>query len=158
MFALTCKPAMTGFSFEVNVLVNTIITFTVVTCLYMYHLDRAREDVLETGTGLIDGIMEDIVQSSSDQEKEQLGVFVENLQFQLQGQPDDKFYALEHREWLRKFNIFVMIMGMVVLGLVLYFVYNTSGQCVDLGELMFENALVFGIVYAIWKWRASAFK
>ena len=55
-------------------------------------------------------------------------------------------YVLEHNKWVKLSAIAVAIVGVVVLGLVLYILYNTCGQCVPLKHILMENVIVFACV------------
>jgi hypothetical protein len=55
-------------------------------------------------------------------------------------------YVLEHNKWVQLSAIALSIIGICILALVMYIVYNSCGQCAPLKHIFMENVIVFACV------------
>ena len=146
MQSLSCKPVSSEFSFGVNVFVHVIILFTFLTVFFILFVSKLTKDMFENEIShLIDENIEKLIMGLDGDTKKNLGLFtkmmpIDKLIKKYEGPSD---YVLEHNRWLKLSAVAVSIVGVLILALVLYIIYNSCGRCVPLKHILIENIIVF---------------
>jgi hypothetical protein len=146
MQSLSCKPVSSQFSFSVNVFVHVIILFTFLTVFFILFVSKLTKDMFENEIShLIDENIEKLITGLDEDTRMNLSVFMRVIPMdkliKAYEKPSD--YVLEHNKWLKLSAVCVSVVGVIILALVLYVVYNSCGQCVPLKHIIVENIIVF---------------
>jgi uncharacterized membrane protein YqhA len=146
---LSCSLGSDDLTFTINVVVHVLILFTFLTMFFVFFVSKLTKEMFEKEIShLIGDNVGDLVDKLDEETKQNLKLFTKVI-------PLDKLvkkfeepseYVLEHNRWVNLSAIAIAIVGVVVLGLVLYILYNTCGQCVPLRHILMENAIVFACV------------
>ena len=149
MKSLSCRLGSDNLTFTINVVVHVLILFTFLTMFFIFFVSKLTKEMFEAEIShLIGHNIEDLVDKLDEETKTNLKLFTKAV-------PLDKLvkkfeepseYVLEHNRWVKLSAIAIAIVGVVVLGLVLYILYNTCGQCVPLKHILMENVIVFACV------------
>jgi hypothetical protein len=152
MSSLSCKPVSSIFSFSINVFVRVIILFTFLTAFFILFVSKLTKEMFEKEMGhLIEKNVDTLVHGLDNETKQKLMLFtrVVSLDKLIKKYEEPSEYVLEHNKWVQLSAIGLSIIGVCVLGLVIYVVYNSCGQCVPLRHIFMENVIIFVCVGVI---------
>ncbi len=149
MRAISCRLVSDDLTFTINVVVHVLILFTFLTMFFIFFVSKLTKEMFEKEIShLIGDNVGDLFDKLDEETKQNMKLFTKTI-------PLDKLvkkfeepseYVLEHNRWVNLSALAISIVGVVVLGLVLYILYNTCGQCVPLRHILMENAIIFACV------------
>lgn len=149
MNLLSCKPVSARFSFSINVFVRVIILFTFLTAFFILFVSKLTKEMFEKEIShLIEQNTDKLVHSLDNETKQNLILFtrVMPLDKLIKKYEEPSEYVLEHNKWVQLSAIALSIIGICILALVMYIVYNSCGQCAPLKHILMENVIVFACV------------
>jgi len=149
MNSLSCRLGSDRLSFSMNVVIHILILFTFLTVFFIFFVTKLTKDMFENEIShLIDDNMGGMIDNLDIETKQKLILFtkVVPLEKLIKKFDEPSEYVLEHNKWVKLSAITACIIGVVVLVLILYILYNTCGQCIPLKHILMENAIVFACV------------
>jgi hypothetical protein len=152
MLSLSCTPVSSRFSFSINVFVHVIILFTFLTAFFILFVSKLTKEMFEKEIGhLIEKNVDTLVRGLDNETKQSLSLFTSAVPLDklIKKYEEPSEYILEHNKWVQLSAIGLSITGICILGLVVYVVYNSCGQCVPLRHIFMENVIIFACVGVI---------
>jgi hypothetical protein len=149
MSSLSCRPVSSRFSFSINVFVHVLILFTFLTAFFILFVSKLTKEMFEKEIGhLIEQNMDKLVHGLDNETKQNLILFtrVMPLDKLIKKYEEPSEYVLEHNKWVQLSAIALSVIGICILALVIYIVYNSCGQCAPLKHIFMENVIVFACV------------
>lgn len=149
MNLLSCRPVSPRFSFNINVFVHVIILFTFLTAFFILFVSKLTKEMFEKEIShLIEQNIDKLVHGLDNETKQNLILFtrVMPLDKLIKKYEEPSEYVLEHNKWVQLSAIALSIIGICILALVMYIVYNSCGQCAPLKHIFMENVIVFACV------------
>lgn len=149
MSSLSCRPVSPRFSFSINVFVHVIILFTFLSAFFILFVSKLTKEMFEKEIShLIEANIDNLVHGVDNETKQNLILLTKVVPIdkliKKYEQPSE--YVLEHNKWIQLLAVGVSIVGVCILALVMYIVYNSCGQCAPLKHILMENAIVFACV------------
>jgi hypothetical protein len=94
---------------------------------------------------LIEGNIDKMVYNLDPETKNKLVLFTKMVPLDrlIKKYEEPSDYVEEHNNWVKLSAMAIALIGVVVLALLIYLLYNTCGQCIPLNHLLMENAIVF---------------
>lgn len=149
MSSLSCKPVSARFSFSINVFAHVIILFTFLTAFFILFVSKLTKEMFEKEIShLIEQNIDKLVHGLDNETKQNLMLFtrVMPLDKLIKKYEEPSEYVLEHNKWVQLSAIALSVIGICILALVMYIVYNSCGQCAPLKHIFMENVIVFACV------------
>lgn len=145
----SCRPVSDTLIFSVNVFTHVLILFIFLTAFFILFVSKLTKDMFETEIShLIDGSIDVMLRSLDDDTKKKLVLFTNAVPLEklINKYKDPSEYVLEHNKWVGLSAMTAALVGIIILVLILYVLYNTCGRCVPLKEILLENVIVFACV------------
>ena len=146
MSALSCRPVSPRFSFSINVFVHVIILFTFLSAFFILFVSKLTKEMFEKEIShLMEENIDKLVHSLDNETKQNLMLFTRVVPIDrlIKKYEEPSEYVLEHNRWVQLCAIAISIVGIFILALVMYIVYNSCGQCAPLKHIFMENVIVF---------------
>jgi hypothetical protein len=97
---------------------------------------------------LIESNIEKMVYNLDEDTKNKLVLFTKTVPIDklVKKYEEPSEYVEEHNRWVKLSAMAVALVGVVILALVMYILYNMCGQCVPIRDILIENSIVFAFV------------
>jgi hypothetical protein len=142
----SCNPVSSDFSFAVNVFVRVLVLFTFLTAFFILFVSKLTREAFEKEIShIIEENVEKLVHGLDIDSKQQLTLFTKTVPIDklIKKYEEPSEYVLEHNKWVNLSAVAASLIGVIILVLVVYIIYNTCGKCVPLQHILFENLIIF---------------